>query len=121
MKTSAGEFLSAAFGAGLAPDVSSRPRVEPERDCVLRLIGQSPSIQRVRELIGRVAPTDSTVLICGESGCGKELVAESIHAKSTRDGQPFVAINCAAIPATLIEAEMFGNQRCSYTGALSTR
>ncbi len=121
MKTSAGEFFSADFGAGLAAEAAPRARVEPELDCVLRLIGQSPSIQRVRELIGRVAPTDSTVLICGESGCGKELVAESIHAMSPRAGQPFVAINCAAIPATLIEAELFGHERGSFTGALRTR
>jgi DNA-binding NtrC family response regulator len=121
VKTSAGEFFSADFGAGLATEAASRTRAEPETDCVLRLIGQSPAIQRVRELIGRVAPTDSTVLICGESGCGKELVAESIHAMSPRAGQPFVAINCAAIPATLIEAELFGHERGSFTGALRTR
>jgi DNA-binding NtrC family response regulator len=90
-------------------------------DCELRLIGNSPGIRKVRELIGRVAPTDSTVLICGESGCGKELVAESVHAMSPRAGKPFVAINCAAIPATLIEAELFGHERGSFTGAMRTR
>jgi DNA-binding NtrC family response regulator len=90
-------------------------------DCELRLIGNSPGIRKVRELIGRVAPTDSTVLIYGESGCGKELVAESVHAMSPRAGKPFVAINCAAIPATLIEAELFGHERGSFTGALRTR
>jgi DNA-binding NtrC family response regulator len=97
--------------------------MSPERmqDCALRLIGHSPGMQRVRELISRVAPTDSTVLICGESGCGKELVAESIHVMSPRADQPFVAINCAAIPATLIEAELFGHERGSFTGALRTR
>ena len=87
----------------------------------LRLIGTSPSMQKVRDLIGRVAPTDSTVLICGESGCGKELVAESIHVMSPRADKPFVAINCAAIPATLIEAELFGHERGSFTGAMRTR
>jgi DNA-binding NtrC family response regulator len=93
----------------------------PLDDCELRLIGNSPGMRKVRELIGRVAPTDSTVLICGESGCGKELVAESIHAMSPRAGNPFVAINCAAIPATLIEAELFGHERGSFTGAMRTR
>jgi DNA-binding NtrC family response regulator len=117
-----GDFYSVDFGAGL-PDGGSAPRLRspaPE-DTALRLIGNSPGIQRVRDLIGRVAPTDSTVLICGESGCGKELVAESIHALSPRALQPFVAINCAAIPATLIEAELFGHERGSFTGALRTR
>src|SRR5688572_7778893 len=90
-------------------------------DSELRLIGHSPVIRKVRDLIGRVAPTDSTVLICGESGCGKELVAESVHAMSPRADKPFVAINCAAIPATLIEAELFGHERGSFTGALRTR
>jgi len=90
-------------------------------DSELRLIGHSPAIRKVRDLIGRVAPTDSTVLICGESGCGKELVAESVHAMSPRAGKPFVAINCAAIPATLIEAELFGHERGSFTGAMRTR
>jgi DNA-binding NtrC family response regulator len=90
-------------------------------DCDLRLIGNSVGMRKVRELIARVAPTDSTVLICGESGCGKELVAESVHAMSPRAGKPFVAINCAAIPATLIEAELFGHERGSFTGAMRTR
>jgi len=90
-------------------------------DCELRLIGNSSGMRKVRELIARVAPTDSTVLICGESGCGKELVAESVHAMSPRASKPFVAINCAAIPATLIEAELFGHERGSFTGATARR
>jgi DNA-binding NtrC family response regulator len=90
-------------------------------DSELRLIGNSPGIRKVRELIARVAPTESTVLIYGESGCGKELVAESVHAMSPRATRPFVAINCAAIPATLIEAELFGHERGSFTGAMRTR
>ena len=71
----------------------------------------------VRRMIVRVAPTDSAVLICGESGCGKELVAESLHAGSPRAAGPFVAINCGAIPPTLIEAELFGYEKGSFTGA----
>ena len=74
----------------------------------------------VRRLIVRVAPTDSAVLICGESGCGKELVAESLHAGSARADGPFVAINCGAIPPTLIEAELFGFEKGSFTGASRT-
>jgi DNA-binding NtrC family response regulator len=128
VKLPTGEFYSADFGAGLA-EGGAHPPVGPKAhaaatnvdDSALRLIGTSPSMQKVRDLIGRVAPTDSTVLICGESGCGKELVAESIHVMSPRADKPFVAINCAAIPATLIEAELFGHERGSFTGAMRTR
>lgn len=109
------ELLPADFGGGLGPTQ------EAPEDCALRLIGNSPGMQKVRDLISRVAPTDSTVLVCGESGCGKELVAESVHAMSPRAGKPFVAINCAAIPATLIEAELFGHERGSFTSAMRTR
>ena len=125
MKTSAGDFFSADFGGGLAegaaPPANRVQTAARLDDSALRLIGNSPAMQKVRDLIGRVAPTDSTVLICGESGCGKELVAESVHAKSPRASKPFVAINCAAIPATLIEAELFGHERGSFTGAMRTR
>jgi len=114
-----GELYPGDFGAGLA--ASAQPVAPALDDCALRLIGHSPGVQKVRELISRVAPTDSTVLICGESGCGKELVAESVHAMSPRANRPFVAINCAAIPATLIEAELFGHERGSFTGAMRTR
>lgn len=113
------EFLPGDHGAALALQESAAP--EGMEDCALRLIGNSPGMQKVRELISRVAPTDSTVLICGESGVGKELVAEAVHAMSPRAGKPFVALNCAAIPATLIEAELFGHERGSFTGALRTR
>jgi len=82
------------------------------------LIGESPAMQRVAELIERVAPTEATVLVTGESGTGKELVARSIHEQSLRRGRPFVAVNCGAIPATLIEAELFGFEKGSFTGAV---
>jgi DNA-binding NtrC family response regulator len=123
MKAPAGEFFSADFGGGLADRNAPAANAAPTHidDSALRLIGNSPAMQKVRDLIGRVAPTDSTVFICGESGCGKELVAESIHAMSSRADKPFVAINCAAIPATLIEAELFGHERGSFTGAMRTR
>ena len=82
-----------------------------------QLIGQAPSMQRVRLLIEKVAPTNSTVLILGETGTGKELVARALHDQSTRAESPFVAINCGALPETLIESELFGHRKGAFTGA----
>ena len=81
------------------------------------MVGRSNVIQAVRELVDRVAPTDATVLISGESGSGKELVAQAIHARSARRSGPFLGINCGALPPTLIESELFGFERGSFTGA----
>jgi two-component system nitrogen regulation response regulator NtrX len=85
------------------------------------MIGASDAMQTVRELIVRVAPTDSRVLITGESGTGKELVAAAIHLASPRREKPFVRVNCAAIPRDLVESEMFGHERGSFTGAIERR
>ena len=85
------------------------------------LVGQSPAMQRLRELIETAGPTNSRVLIGGENGTGKELVARAIHMHSTRSDHPFVAVNCAAIPETLIESELFGHERGSFTGATSMK
>jgi two-component system, NtrC family, nitrogen regulation response regulator NtrX len=85
------------------------------------MIGHSPALERVRELIGRVAPTDSRVLITGESGTGKELVAAAIHGGSGRRDRPFVRVNCAAIPRDLVESEMFGHEKGAFTGATERR
>lgn len=92
-----------------------------ETDSVGRLTGSSPAMQQVYKLIGRVAPTESTVLIRGESGTGKELVAREIHHHSRRSGGRFIAINCGAIPAGLIESELFGHEKGAFTGAAQRR
>src|SRR5688572_16638931 len=85
------------------------------------LIGESPAVRQVRALIERVGPTEARVLITGESGTGKELVAGAVHAASRRAGRPFVTVNCAAIPRDLVESEMFGHERGSFTGATERR
>src|SRR2546423_10388392 len=82
-----------------------------------RLVGRSPQMQEVYDKIARVAPTEATVVIVGESGTGKEIVARTIHELSRRRKHPFLAINCGAISPNLIENEMFGHERGSYTGA----
>lgn len=85
------------------------------------LIGDSPGMQRVKKLIDKLAPTDSAVLILGETGTGKEMVARRIHEQSERSNAPFVAVNCGAIPENLVESELFGHRKGAFTGADAAR
>ena len=98
----------------LARDVAAQ--WDPER-----MVGNCPGMRAVKDLIGKVAPLDSTALVLGESGTGKELVARALHERSTRADGPFVAVNCAAIPETLFESELFGHEAGAFTGATSTK
>ena len=86
-----------------------------------RIIGQSAALQRVLGMVQMVAPTDSTVLIQGETGTGKELIARAVHDTSSRYGRPFVKLNCAAIPFDLLESELFGHEKGAFTGAIAPR
>jgi two-component system response regulator AtoC len=86
-----------------------------------RIVGNSPAMQEVYKTIGKVAKADATVLITGESGTGKELVAEALHFNSNRRSGPMVKVSCAALPETLLEAELFGHEKGSFTGAMTQR
>ena len=103
-----------AAPAKIAPDNSELPG-----SGLPRIIGNSAAIQQVLSLVRIVAPTEATVLIQGETGTGKELIAEAIHKSSDRSSGPFVTVNCAAIPAGLLESELFGHERGAYTGAIT--
>jgi len=97
-----------------------RKKVE-ERYGLEGLVGKSPQMLKIYELIDTVAQTDTTVLIYGESGTGKEMVANAIHLRSLRKGGPFIKVNCAALPETLLESELFGHEKGAFTGAIKQR
>ena len=85
------------------------------------IVGTSPALRRVLSYVSKVAPTNSTVLITGETGTGKELVARAIHRRSPRASRAFVSVNCAAIPSSLISSELFGHEKGAFTGAIQRR
>jgi two-component system nitrogen regulation response regulator GlnG len=98
--------------AGVNPNASFEPET---------IIGSTPEMQAIFKIIGQVAPTNATVLITGESGVGKELIARALYRHSLRKGQPFMAVNCAAIPESLLESELFGHEKGAFTGANAAR
>ena len=98
----------------LDTEISSEP-------CFEDIVGRSPAFQQVMQQVLIVAPTDSTVLLHGETGTGKELIARAIHKLSSRRDRPYVRMNCAAIPSGLLESELFGHEKGAFTGALMQR
>ncbi len=135
MKLGAYDYLSKPFPL---PELEKRCRLAFERGClqkenlqlkaviersrpVVRMIGNSPPMQQVQRLIERAGPTDKAILIQGESGTGKEIVARGLQACSLRADRPFVTINCAALPEQLVESELFGHEKGSFTGATATK
>lgn len=128
MQAEAGLVVQAPAQPGLRDEVSAlqqevealRGQLQQDRGRV-HLVGQSPAFERAFSLLQRAAPTQVTVLLTGATGVGKEQFARALHAMSDRADQPFVAINCAALPADLIESELFGVEKGAYTGAVQAR
>jgi len=105
--------------AGVARFGSADQDREPRR--FEQIIGKSPALESALEQVAQVAPTDSTVLIQGETGTGKELIARAVHDSSSRFGRPFIKLNCAAIPFDLLESELFGHEKGAFTGAIAQK
>ncbi|OUW43036.1 hypothetical protein CBD41_08035 [bacterium TMED181] len=123
----AGGIAAATMGAGLSLNAELDELQQEKVDLVRSvldthpIIGTSPAIDEVRKFIQKVAPTQGTVLIMGETGTGKELVARGLHFQGTRAAAPFITINCAAIPPHLVESELFGHEKGAFTGADQTK
>jgi DNA-binding NtrC family response regulator len=117
LKHMVGEAIARRKLARVDDRVSDKTAVQ----AAAQIVGTTPAMLAVYKTVAHVAPTTATVLIVGESGTGKELVARAIHAKSPRAGKPFVAINCGALPESILESELFGHERGSFTGASATK
>jgi two-component system, NtrC family, response regulator AtoC len=118
------EQIRQVVSKALKTNALSRRDPSPEQGAApgrFRLVGDSPAIRQVYAIIEKVANTPSTVLITGESGTGKELIARALHENSSRHGGPFIKINCAAIPKTLMESELFGYEKGAFTGAVGAK
>ncbi len=118
-------IVEKAIGQAAANKMAPQPALYPSSDTEAKgkfgLVGHSPEMHNIFQVIEKVADTPSTVLITGESGTGKELVAKALHEQSSRKGGPFIKINCAAIPKTLMESELFGYEKGAFTGATSSK
>lgn len=101
--------------------VTKTRQLKKEIDKKYEIVGETPAIKEVKQMISRVAPTDARILITGENGTGKELVARQIHEQSPRSHAPFIEVNCAAIPSELIESQLFGHEKGSFTSAHKMR
>jgi formate hydrogenlyase transcriptional activator len=119
-----GEALAVSHSVSIEVEDAALGRIGLDSDQLYssglpRIVGNSDALRSVLDMVRVVAPTGATVLINGESGTGKELIAEAIHQRSDRSDRPFVKVNCAAIPAGLLESELFGHERGAYTGAVA--
>src|SRR5262249_44727156 len=130
MRRGAFDFLTKPFdphelenviGRAVATRRARARDVQDARPALSALVGRSEAMRRLRERSEKIAPTPSNVLILGETGTGKELVARALHELSPRAKAPFVATNCAAIPETMVEAELFGHEKGAFTGAVASR
>jgi formate hydrogenlyase transcriptional activator len=124
VKHAASFDIEDAVSAHVALDRSEQRGSGPPKiisNSFAQIIGKSPALETVLEQVERVATTDSTVLVEGETGTGKELIARAIHNLSSRCGRPFIKLNCAAIPLDLLESELFGHERGAFTGAIAQK